>query len=149
MTEAKHGPYEAASPEWIAAYRDFLTRELEGVSFEGVPDVTMSYEMTDPPAHLLRDGRKSVGWHIAIKDGEWKLGDHALEEADLRLVADYEVERAILKMTNAEHTEHVRNGERAKIVAAGQYRVTGDPRRIPPVFERIAPRDRFYVLFTA
>lgn len=148
MAESEPVKHEPASPEWIAAYRAFLERELAGETFEGV-NVTMSYEMTNPPAHLLRDGRTSIGWHFRIADGKCELGDHPLPEADLVLVADYETEREILKMTNEEHTAHVRNGDRAKIVTAGKYRVTGNPRLIPPVFERINPRDRFYVLHTA
>lgn len=139
--------YEAASPEWVAAYRDFLQRELVGETFEG-HNVTMSYEMTNPPPRLLRDGRKSVGWHVRIADGKCELGDHPLPKADLMLVADYETEAAILRMTNAEHTEYMRK-HRAEIIAAGKFRVTGDPTRIPKAFERVNVRDRFYVPFTA
>ena len=80
---------EFASPAWLAAAEEVLQKALADVDLEG-RTYAISEEFTDPPAHLLREGEKTVGWHFRVSDAGVQVGEGALEDADLRTRVDYQ-----------------------------------------------------------
>ena len=70
--------YEMGSVEWVNALGEWLHSRFEGHILDF--DFRWSTEYADPPQHLLRsDGRKTIGWHFVIKEGQFEFGDGPLD----------------------------------------------------------------------
>lgn len=116
------GPrYELGSPEWMEAAREYFTttwtpEELAGASF------TRSFEMADPPAHLRRPGRDTIGYYYRVKDGKVEFGDYPLppEECDSYVWNDYEAGLTLRKW-NGNDPGYV--PYRNSVVAAGKLKI--------------------------
>jgi hypothetical protein len=145
--------YEAGSAEWLQAFRDFLTSEVTDADMEGLTPCTASYELTDPPQHLLHDGSDSVGWFIRFQDGRFVVGDHPLAESDCDFltVGDYAALAPTFRWSRAEWDENVQRviglGREGKV----RNYSDPDPGKWRPLssFMLDVVRDRFYIRHTA
>lgn len=94
---------------------------LAGKDLTGV-DVAICEEFTDPPEHLLVDGAETIGWHLRVVDGVVRVGRTPINDADFKLIGDYDALLPLARRTTAENAE-VDDWEKA--VAAGKARVEG------------------------
>ena len=133
--------------------RDFLTTEVTDADLDGLTPSTASYEMTNPPAHLLRGGRDPVGWYIRFQDGTFEVGDYPLpaSECDTQTVADYDTVAPTMRWTKADWDENVQAV--AALAAEGKIMLHAhtDVSKWGPLsqFMLNVVRDRFYVLHSA
>lgn len=133
--QATEERYEWATLEWLdKVFRRILTEAVRPEQLKGLSLVT-SYEYTDPPAHLLREGRKSVGWRVVIEDGALQVLDGPLpaSESDVQIVADYAVSRELRLMAPGSDEEQRLN---ARATAEGKIKVTGNMARFRSVVQR-------------
>lgn len=147
MTEATSKRFELGSIEWVDALRQYLATGLGDENLDGIT-AAASFETTNPPAHLLKDGRDAVGWFIRIEGGQVEVGDHPLAEADVHTLADYEAMAESFRISDIE--EYSRSLQ--KKTAEGKMRTTGDRSKAQPISElmmRIDLRDGFYARYTA
>lgn len=97
-TQEPHERFEPFSLGWVNALRTYQEGRAEGKVFDF--DVVWSAEYRDPPAHLLRDGRESVGYTIKVKDGKLEVIDGPnREEANVWYSAPYDPAALVYKGT--------------------------------------------------
>jgi hypothetical protein len=61
---------------------------MAGTDLAGV-DFTLREEFTDPPDDLRREGAVTVRFFVRLTD-ELEVGDHPTDDADVKIVSDYE-----------------------------------------------------------
>jgi hypothetical protein len=138
--------YELGSEPWLDVMRAELADGLTGEDLDGI-EFTLSEEYTDPPAHLRRGGAATIGWHMRISGGRFEVVGTPLDDADLRVVADY---NALLPIAHEIHPDGGPTPETeaaiAALVAANKLELHGDRRGTPAVLaqvnlhNRLAPR---------
>ncbi|HEX2038181.1 MAG TPA: hypothetical protein VHF47_00450 [Acidimicrobiales bacterium] len=123
--------HEFGSPAWVEAVRPVVERLLADHDLKGV-EYAFCEEFTDPPDHLRRDGSSAIGWHFRITGGQVLVGDGPLDDADVRIVADYHTVLPLARVVLAEHDDlegFRRTVEEA--AAAGKLRREGNASRVP------------------
>lgn len=120
---------EFASADWVSAMRSII----EGKLGEGKVDLTgIAYsfceEFTDPPEHLRVGGSKSIGWYFRIGDGRVEVGQGVLDDADVKIVADYATVLPLARTVFADDPQAA--AQAAKLMeeaaASGKIRREGD-----------------------
>lgn len=124
--------FDYASDDWLAALRRLAGELAAGRDLTGV-DYTVSEELTDPPRHLLRAGSMSVGWHLRVRDGQVQIGHRPVQDADLRVVADYATHRALSRRVWNDDVDAIAAARKARqrAVMAGRLRTEGDLSEAP------------------
>ena len=124
--------FELASPEWMAEIRSMLERTIGDLDFGG-ESFTVSEEFTDPPAHLLPEGAKSIAWHFRVTDGAVEVGDGPLAGADLETIIDYDTCLPIARLVydSPDALDDLQR-RRAEASAAGKLTRKGDESVLPP-----------------
>jgi hypothetical protein len=135
------GPFEYLSPEWIDAVRVLVERLAAGADLAGV-DYTVSEELTDPPADLAGPITGTVGWYLRVRDGEIVIGDHPVDDADLRVIADYRTHRELSRRAwgGDSHAMAASRELRLKAEADGRLRTDGDLELAPVVLRDLVLR---------
>ena len=77
------------SPAWIEMAREEITKVLAETDLEGI-NFTLCEEFTGPPDDLRREGASTIGFFVRVDDGRVEVGDQATDDADIRIVSDYE-----------------------------------------------------------
>jgi len=77
------------SPAWIEMAREQITKVLAEADLEGI-NFTLCEEFTGPPDDLRREGASTIGFFVRVADGRVEVGDQATDDADVRIVSDYE-----------------------------------------------------------
>lgn len=123
--------FEFASPEWMVEIRVLLDRTVRDLDVGG-GTFTVSEEFTDPPAHLLPEGAKSIAWHFRVTDGAIEVGDGPLAGADLETTVDYDTCLPIARLVydTPEALEELER-RRADAIAAGTLTRKGDESVLP------------------
>jgi hypothetical protein len=147
MAETAHQRYEAVSAEWVDAMRQYLSDKVAAENLEGIT-ASASFEYTDPPAHLLRGGRETIGYYIRVRDGKIEVGDHPLPGADAQCVFDYNLIAPTYRYSAEEDlrwmSEHME-----KAIAEGRMKISGDASTLQTVLIRADMRDGFFAAYTA
>ena len=119
--------YEFSSAEWVAVARQHLQEasrdaDLSGVSF------TFNEVFTDAPAHLGTDAEGRIGWYVRVQDGGVEVERGILDDADIRIVADYQTVLPLARMVFAGNEALAAEAGRkvAEATAAGKMRREGD-----------------------
>ena len=83
--------FEYASPEWVEMLRELILEGVAGQDLTGV-EFALCEEYTNAPAHLLSEGRDTVGLLIRVEDGEVKVTSDVIDgsAATKKLICDYE-----------------------------------------------------------
>ena len=121
------------SPGWIEMARAQITGVLAGKNLAGI-DFTLCEEFTSPPDDLRRDNAPSIGFFVRIADGLVEVGDHPLEEADFKVVSEYDDALAIARDPDAPAAQQSAMAER---MAEGRLRVMGDPASVPAMIAEL------------
>ena len=122
---------EFASPEWLKMLRNMIERYIA----LSPPELELSIceVFTSVPAHLDRNGDGIIAWHCRIKNGKLEFRDGAIDDADIKTVADYafilpfartKIEPGNMAEYQAQQAEGARRGlvthegDRSKVPAA-------------------------------
>jgi hypothetical protein len=125
--------YRFMSPGWIEMARAQITRVLTGENLAGI-DFTLCEEFTSPPDDLRRDNAPSIGFFVRIANGLVEVGDHPLEDADFKVVSEYEDALAIARDPDAPAAQQSAMAER---MAEGRLRLMGDPASVPAMLAEL------------
>ena len=85
MNNKKH---EFCSDDWVKATRDFVITAAQGADLGGIR-VSFNEVFTKAPSHIGANDEGLVGWFIRVEDGVIEVGKGILDQADLRITADY------------------------------------------------------------
>lgn len=130
--------FEFLGPEWLAAVQRIAEQLLAKLDAAGL-DFTVSEELTDPPAGRARTATGTLGWFLRIRDGVVKVGDQPLEDADVRVVADYDTHHDLARRIWAGDAEALAASRRLREQAAneGRLRIEGGLALAPDVVHQL------------
>jgi hypothetical protein len=124
---------EFMSATWIDMARSQIEATLAKNDLRGVR-YTLCEEFTDPPVHLQRPGRATVGFYVRVDDGKVEVGDHPIEDAELKIVSDYKDALAIARDPDVPAADPQVMAER---IAEGRLQIIGNPMDAPPVLREL------------
>ena len=81
--------YRFMSPAWIEMAQEQIAGVLAGKDLRGV-DFTLCEEFTGAPDDLRPEGASTIGFFVRVADGSVEVGDQPTDDADFRIVSDYE-----------------------------------------------------------
>jgi hypothetical protein len=119
--------YRFMSPAWIGMAREQITAALSGVDL-GRREFTLCEEFTNPPNDLRREGAATIGFYVRIVDGGAKVGDDPIDDADFKVVSEYEDALAIARDPDAPAAGPELMQER---IAEGRLKIIGNPSDVP------------------
>jgi hypothetical protein len=123
---------EFASPEWLETLRGMIERYMALAP----PDLALSIceVFTDVPAHLDKNGDGVIAWHCRIKNGKLDFRDGAIDDADIKTVADYAfiLPFARVKIEPGDMAEY--QAQQAEGARLGKVVHEGDRSKVPPAF---------------
>lgn len=124
--------FEFLGPEWLDAVQRIAERLLGKVDTAGL-DFTVSEKLTDPPAGRARTAAGTLGWFLRIRDGIVQVGDQPLEDADVRVVADYDTHHDLSRRVWAGDAEAMAASGKIMEQAAkeGRLRIEGGLAQAP------------------
>jgi hypothetical protein len=130
--------FEFLSPEWLAAVQRIAERLLGKLDAAGV-DFTVSEELTAPPAGRARTAAGTLGWFLRIRNGVVQVGDQPLEDADMRVVADYDTHHDLSRRVWAGDPEAMATSGRLREEATkeGRLRTEGGIAQAPDVVRQL------------
>ena len=117
------------SPAWIEMAREQITKVLAETDLEGIK-FTLCEEFTGPPDDLRREGASTIGFFVRVADDRVEVGDQATDDADVRIVSDYEDALVIARDPDAPAAQQSAMEER---VVQGRLKIVGNPTDVPAV----------------
>jgi hypothetical protein len=125
--------YRFMSSGWIEMAREQITSVLAGADLDGI-DFALCEEFTSPPDDLRRENAATIGFFVRVADGRVEVGDHPIDDADLRIVSDYEDAHSIARDPDAPAAQESAMEAR---IADGRLRVVGDPVAVPAILAEL------------
>ena len=128
--------HEFGSPGWF----DALRRAIERIAREGGPDVdqvrwSVCEVFVDVPPHLAQTPVGKAAWHCRIRGREVAFGLGEIEDADLKVVADYATALPLSRTLLADPEAQARvNQTLMEAVMAGKMQIKGSLDARPPAF---------------
>jgi hypothetical protein len=119
--------YRFMSPGWIEMAREEITAALAGADL-GHLEFTLCEEFTNPPKDLRREGAATIGFSVRIIDGRAEVGDAPIDDADFKVVSEYEDALAIARDPDAPAAQPDVMQDR---IAEGRLEIVGDPADVP------------------
>jgi len=121
------------SPGWIQMARKEITNVLARKDLAGI-DFTLCEEFTAPPDELRRDDAATIGFFVRIAGGRVEVGDHPIDDADLKIVSNYADALAIARDPDAPAAQQSAMADR---IAEGRLRIVGDPATAPTLLAEL------------
>jgi hypothetical protein len=125
--------YRFMSPGWIEMAREQITTVLAGKDLGGI-DFTLCEEFTAPPEELRRENAATIGFFVRVAGDRVEVGDHPVDDADLKIVSDYADALSIARNPDAPAAQQSAVAER---IAAGRLRLVGDPAAVPAILTEL------------
>ncbi len=126
--------YEFCSEDWVAVARDYL---VDAVGDADLGDASFAFceEFTDAPSHLLGDGESTIGWYVAVADGELRVGKGVLPDTDIRITADYATVLPLAQIAFADNPDAATDAQKTleAAMADGRMRREGDATAVAKV----------------
>jgi hypothetical protein len=119
--------YRFMSPGWIEMAREQIASVLAGKDLGGI-DFCLCEEFTAPPEDLRGANAATIGFFVRIADGRVEVGDHPIDDADLKIVSDYADALSIARDPDARAAQQSAMADR---IAEGRLSVVGDPAAVP------------------
>ena len=135
-----------ASPEWVDALRRFLLTNVPPEDLEGI-NFSLSWEFSDPPADLRRDGCDVIGFSIVIRDGGIEIGDQPLAIADGLCRADHATVAQSIHLNNEDDMAWTM-ANLDRLLTERKITMIGFPNPVQEIFLKTNVRERFYNLFS-
>ncbi|WP_257555983.1 hypothetical protein [Sphingobium sp. CFD-2] len=125
--------YELCSPQWLDAMREYYRTAFESKDLLGF-EFIRTYEFTNPPQHLRKPGRETIGYALSLKDGRMEVIGEPLPlgEAQSVVLTDYD---ASLQLRQWDGSDPAYPAFRSTIVEAGKLKFFGDPPKLPAAME--------------
>jgi len=117
------------SPAWIKMAQNEIASVLAGEDLEGI-DFTLCEEFTGAPDDLRREGAATIGFFVRVKDGRVEVGDHPADDADFKIVSDYEDALTIARDPDAPAAQQSMMEAR---LAEGRLQIVGNPADVPAI----------------
>ncbi len=121
--------YGFMSPAWIKMAQEQISRVLAGEDLRGI-DFTLCEEFTGAPDDLRREGAATIGFFVRVEGGRVEVGDHPTDDADFKIVSDYEDALAIARDPDAPVAQQTMMEAR---LAEGRLKIVGDPKDVPAI----------------
>jgi hypothetical protein len=123
------------SRDWIDMARASVTDALADADLTDV-DFSLCEEFTDPPRDLRPDGRRdgrpdgetTIGFFVRVDHGRVEVGDHPIDDADLKIVSTYDDALTIARDPDAPAADE---SEMRKRLTEGRLQILGDPSAVP------------------
>lgn len=145
-TPGSHERHEPFSLGWVHALREYQAKRAEGKTFDF--EVVWSAEYYDPPAHLLRGGRKTVGYTIKVKNGKLEVLDGSSpDEADVWYSAPYDPAALVYRGTLEAYMTWLKE-EAPRLRAEGKMKRGGNEELIKPLVPQLNMLE-FYFSYSA
>lgn len=137
--------FEFGSNEWVEEIRRQLEEGLAGEDLTGI-EFSLSEEYTDAPEHLLDDGKPTIGFHLRITGGKVLVERQPLDEADMRVIVDYQSILPGARRTHGPDGAGSPENQQlvAELTAAGKLQVTRSC-EMPDVMAKVNLHDRMAV----
>lgn len=123
---------EFASPEWLETLRGMIERYI-ALAPAGL-ELSICEVFTGVPKHLDKNGDGVIAWHCRIRGGRLDFRDGAIDDADIKTIADYDfiLPFARMKIEPGNMAEY--QAQQAEGVKAGKVVHSGDRTKVPPAF---------------
>ena len=121
------------SPGWIDMAQRRIADVLAGKDLSGI-NYTLCEEFTNPPDHLRQGTAASLGFYIRVVDGRAEVGDHPIDDADCKIVSEYEDALPVARDPNAPAADPRLMQER---LASGRLRIEGNPQEAPAILQNL------------
>ena len=121
--------YRFMSQAWIKMAQEQIAGVLAGEDLRGI-DFTLCEEFTDAPEGLRPEGATTIGFFVRVVDDRVEVGDHPIDDADLKIVSDYEDAHAVALDPDAPVAQQSMMEER---LAEGRLEIVGDPTDVPAI----------------
>ena len=121
--------YRFMSPAWIKMAQDQIAGVLAGEDLRGI-DFTLCEEFTGAPDDLRPEGAATIGFFVRVADDSVEVGDHPTDDADFKIVSDYEDALAIAHDPDAPVAQQSMMEAR---MAEGRLKIVGNPTDVPAI----------------
>ena len=119
------------SPGWIGIARDVIVAALRGSDLSTVT-FSLSEEFTEPPEHLRRPGRPTIGFSVRLDHGRVEVTGEPDETAAFRVISVYADALPLARDPDLAAADHKLMSER---IASGRLKVIGNPADVPLVLQ--------------
>ena len=131
--------YEFGSRDWFHAL-DRAIRRLADAAGAEMTDVRWSVceVFTDVPAHLAQTSEGKAAWHCRVRGREIDFGLGEIDDAELKIVADYATALPLAHAVLADPEVQARVNETlAQAMMAGKMRIQGSLDARPAAFANL------------
>ncbi|MEU6586209.1 hypothetical protein [Nocardia sp. NPDC046763] len=128
------------SPEWLDAVKSIITDLLQGHDL-GSLDYSICEDLTSPPPGRANTPAGTLSWFIRIRGNNLEVHDGSIDDADIRIVADYATHHELSRRVWAGNPEAIAAAQhqRQLATASGKLRIDGNLTAAPPaVLELVA-----------
>ncbi|MFJ9367824.1 hypothetical protein ACIRRA_25865 [Nocardia sp. NPDC101769] len=88
---------QAWSPEWLDAVKSIITDLLQGHNL-GSLDYSICEDLTSPPLGRANTPAGTLSWFIYIRGNNLEVHDGSIDDAEIRIVADYATHRELSRL---------------------------------------------------
>ncbi|MCX4095023.1 SCP2 sterol-binding domain-containing protein [Nocardia sp. alder85J] len=133
--------FEYVSPEWLEAVESIIVDLLKGHDLDSL-DYCICEDLTNPPAGRADTSTGTLSWFIRIRLGELHVGSGSVDDADIRITADYTTHHELSRRVWADDPEAIAAARRHRQIAAadGRLRIDGDPSAAPLLVRELVAR---------
>lgn len=80
--------FEFCSASWVGVAREYIEAQCAD---QDISDLRLTFceRFTDAPSEIATEGDNVTGWYIRIQDGTVDVGHGVIDDADVRITADY------------------------------------------------------------
>ncbi|MGW2661391.1 hypothetical protein ACWCW7_10545 [Nocardia tengchongensis] len=132
--------YEYVSPEWLDAVKSIITDLLRDHDL-GSLDYVICEDLTSPPPGRANTPAGTLSWSIHIRGNNLEVLGGSVDDANIRVVADYATHHELSRRVWAGNPEAIAASQyqRQLATASAKLRIDGDLTAAPPaVLELIA-----------
>ncbi|MFJ9367461.1 hypothetical protein ACIRRA_23980 [Nocardia sp. NPDC101769] len=137
---APTGRYEYVSPQWLDAVESIIADLLQDQDL-GSLDYSICEDLTSPPPGRANTPAGTLSWFIHIHGNNLEVRGGSVEDADIRIVADYATHHELSRRVWAGDPEAIAAAQHHRQIATatGKLRIDGDLTAAPPaVLELVA-----------
>lgn len=132
MGEQMANKVEFASQDWLDALKSMIERYMAHAP-AGL-ELSICEVFTGVPQHLDRHGDGVIAWHCRISNGRLDFRDGAIDDADLKTIADYTFILPFARMKIEPDNLAAYQAQQAEGAKQGKVASTGDRSKVPPAF---------------
>lgn len=119
--------FEFCSQAWVDYARKYIEEASADTDLEGI-SVSFNEVFSDAPPGLDPDEEGRIGWFLRVRDGRLEVDRGILEQADLRITADYATTLPLARIIFSGNPEGAREAMQlvSDATAAGKMRREGN-----------------------